>query len=298
MADRGAARSTAQPETLNGSTNMSSENRAAVTVIGLGAMGAALTGALLDNGHPTTVWNRTVHRADALVAKGAARAYTLTEAVTASPVVLLCVLDDRAARAVLESAREALAGRVVVNLTNGTPQQARATAEWAAGYGADYLHGGIMAVPSMIGAPGAAVLYSGSRSAFEPQRDLLGTLGAADYLGPDPGLASLQDLALLSAMYGMFGGFAHALEMVGAEKIPAARFAPRVVAWLESLLPLLPAMAQALDAGEDSDGESNLAMQAVAFDNIIRTSADQGVDTALMALLRDRQAPDGAATAA
>ncbi|PSK98781.1 3-hydroxyisobutyrate dehydrogenase-like beta-hydroxyacid dehydrogenase [Murinocardiopsis flavida] len=263
-------------------------DRTAVTVIGLGAMGTALADALLGNGHPTTVWNRTAAKADPLVAKGATRADTAADAVAASPVVVLCVLDDASVRAVLAAAPGALAGRTVVNLTNGTPQQARATAAWAADQGARYLDGGIMAVPPMIGGPGAFILYSGPREVFEEHQGLLAALGAATYVGEDPGLASLQDLALLSAMYGMFGGFEHALSMVAAQQVPAVEFAPLAASWLEAMLAGLPGIAEGFDAGTADNDESNLAMQAVALDNIIDASADSGVDPELMRLLRAR----------
>jgi len=100
----------------------------AVTVIGLGSMGSALAGAVLEAGYPTTVWNRTAGKAEPLVRRGAARAATVAEAVSASPTVIACVLDYRALREILSTAGDALAGRTVVNLTNGTPTEARETA--------------------------------------------------------------------------------------------------------------------------------------------------------------------------
>src|SRR5687768_17444861 len=120
------------------------------TVIGLGAMGVALAAAFLKDGHPTTVWNRTTEKADALVARGARRASTVADAIHASPVVVVCVLDYDVVREVLGPAWGALSGKAVINLTNGTPQQAREMAEWVAAQGADYLDGGIMATPPMI----------------------------------------------------------------------------------------------------------------------------------------------------
>jgi len=42
-----------------------------VTVIGLGAMGAALASAFLKDGHSVTVWNRTRAKAEPLVKDGA-----------------------------------------------------------------------------------------------------------------------------------------------------------------------------------------------------------------------------------
>lgn len=130
-----------------------------VTVLGLGSMGSALAAALLDGDHPTTIWNRTPGKAEPLVARGAIRAATVADAVSASPVAIVCVLDYPAAREVLAAAGDALAGRTVVNLTNGTPKDARDMAAWVAGKGARYLDGGIMAVPAMIGGPGSLVLY-------------------------------------------------------------------------------------------------------------------------------------------
>lgn len=182
-----------------------------VTVLGLGSMGSALAAALLDGDHPTTIWNRTPGKAEPLVARGATRAATVTDAVSASPVAIVCVLDYPAAREVLAAAGDALAGRTVVNLTNGTPKDARDMAAWVAGNGASYLDGGIMAVPAMIGGPGSLALYSGSADAFESFEPVLRRLGSARYLGEDPGLASLHDLALLAGMYGLFGGFLHAV---------------------------------------------------------------------------------------
>src|SRR5262249_38096475 len=102
---------------------------------------------------------------------------------------------------ILDPVDDVLSGRVIVNLTTGTPRDARSAADWAAERGADYLDGGIMAIPPSMATPQALVLYSGSQSAFEAHRQDLASLGAARYLGTDPGLASLYDLALLSAMF-------------------------------------------------------------------------------------------------
>lgn len=74
-----------------------------VTVLGLGKMGTALAEALLSGGYRTTVWNRTTTgRADDLVGKGAARADTVSDAVAAGQLVIVCVSDYDSARQVLD----------------------------------------------------------------------------------------------------------------------------------------------------------------------------------------------------
>ncbi|GAB2632166.1 NAD(P)-dependent oxidoreductase [Kribbella swartbergensis] len=254
-----------------------------VTVLGLGAMGTALARAFLAAGHPTTVWNRTPGRSPELDSLGVIRAGTAAEAVAASPLVVVCLLVDATVRSTLDGLD--LTGKTVANLTNGTPDQARDTATWAAGAGAEYLDGGIMAVPAMIGGPAAFIFYSGSPVAFERHRTDLAAMARPEYVGSDPGLAALHDIALLSAMYGMFGGAQHALALAGSEKVAAVPFTEKfLLPWLTAMLGLLPQIAKDLDEGpEPGAAGSNLAMQSAAFDNLIDTATGQGVDPALLA---------------
>jgi 3-hydroxyisobutyrate dehydrogenase-like beta-hydroxyacid dehydrogenase len=236
-------------------------------------MGRALASSLVAAGHSVTVWNRTPGR----VVPGASVASSVEEAVAASPVVVVCVVDYAAMWSFLPD----VAGRTVVNLTNGTPRQAR---EAAAKLGSSYVDGGIMAVPAMIGRPGSLILYSGSATAFESARPVLETWGEARFLGEDPGQAALHDLALLSAMYGMFGGVYHALALTAGEVRPMLK------PWLEAMLTALP-------DGEDKP-DSNLAMQAQAYVNLLDASQDEGIRTDLVApmadlLKRGAKAPPG-----
>src|SRR3954471_19642738 len=110
---------------------MSNPTSAAVTVLGLGPMGQALTSASLTAGHPTTIWNRTPGRAPALIARGASELDSPSSAVAAGDVVVCCLRDYRAAQDVFDQVGRAWAERVLVNLTSGEPQQARRMAGWA-----------------------------------------------------------------------------------------------------------------------------------------------------------------------
>ena len=62
-----------------------------VFVIGLGNMGTALAGTLLEKGYALTVWNRTESRATALVEAGARLAKSIAEGITANEVILVCL---------------------------------------------------------------------------------------------------------------------------------------------------------------------------------------------------------------
>ncbi|WP_427888792.1 NAD(P)-dependent oxidoreductase [Kribbella sp. GL6] len=263
-----------------------------VTVLGLGAMGTALARALLAAGHPTTVWNRTPGRSPELDTLGATRAATAAEAIAASArttatagagggLVVVCLLVDDTVRSTLDGLD--LTGHTIVNLTNSTPEQSRATAERLASAGASYLDGGIMAVPPMIGTPGAFIFYSGPQEVFEEHRTALEVLARPAYVGTDPGLAALYDIALLSGMYGLFGGAQHALALITSAHIPAADFTQQfLVPWLTAMLTSIPNMARQLDNGPVDTADSNLAMQAAAYENLVTTAQKQGVDPSLL----------------
>ncbi|OCP17353.1 MULTISPECIES: NAD(P)-binding domain-containing protein [unclassified Ensifer] len=254
-----------------------------ISVIGLGAMGTALANALIDAGNVTTVWNRTSARADALVARGARRAETVTEAIAASDLIVLCLTDYAAVEATFHHVGPGLSGKTVVNLTNGRPNQVRAIADRLGGYGALYLDGGIMATPPMIGSQHAFILYSGSADAFASAKDRLVAFGRSQYLGEDPILAAVNDLALLSAMYGLFGGYLHATALAGSVGVSATAFLSLVEPWLAAMMTALPDYAERIDSGDHArDVMSNLAMQAVAITNIVAASRSQGIDPAFM----------------
>jgi 3-hydroxyisobutyrate dehydrogenase-like beta-hydroxyacid dehydrogenase len=270
------------------------ENKSSVSVLGLGAMGTALAEALLAAGHPTTVWNRSAAKAEALVANGAMAAKTAADAVAASRLVIVCLLHHQSVVDVLETTT--LSGRIVVNLTNGTPAQARDLAEWLAKQDADLLDGGIMAIPPMIAKPGAFVLYSGSRSAFDTYRPALDALGESHYMGSDPGLAALHDIALLSGMYGMFMGVVQAFALITSEGLPATAFAPMLTRWVTAMTGMIAPTGEALDAGGGDVSSSSVDMQAAAYSNLIDTAAGQGVSPELIVPLQallDQQVADG-----
>jgi 3-hydroxyisobutyrate dehydrogenase-like beta-hydroxyacid dehydrogenase len=101
----------------------------------------------------------------------------------------------------------ALRDKVLVQLTSGTPQQARELAGWARDQKIGYLDGAIMATPDVIGQPECTVLYAGPVGLFERQRPLLLALGGNPfYVGADVGQASALDLAMLTFMWGALFG--------------------------------------------------------------------------------------------
>jgi len=74
-----------------------------ITVIGLGLMGSALVGILLDAGHEVTVWNRSREKAEPLVCDGAKIGKSIADAIEASPILLVCINNYATTTRLLES---------------------------------------------------------------------------------------------------------------------------------------------------------------------------------------------------
>jgi 3-hydroxyisobutyrate dehydrogenase-like beta-hydroxyacid dehydrogenase len=251
------------------------------TVLGLGEMGRALATALIDGGHPTTVWNRSRAKTQPLVARGGIAAASATAAVSASPLTVVCLLDHHSVHEVLDPIASSLRGRGLINLTTTTPSEARELAEWAAVHEVDYLDGGIMAVPEMIGGPGSAILYSGSATVFEEHRALRDRWGESSYFGPDAGLASLYDLAILAGMYVMFAGFMHGAAMVATEGVPAVEFSARATPFLAAMTGAFARFASVIDAS-DYAGDGQQSLEFSDLTKLVTATAEQGVSTEVL----------------
>jgi 3-hydroxyisobutyrate dehydrogenase-like beta-hydroxyacid dehydrogenase len=251
-----------------------------VTVLGLGDMGSAIAKTLVDRGYRTTVWNRTASKSARLVDAGATAAATAAEAVTASPLVVVCVLDSTAVDEVLGSIDAAVAGKVLVNLTSGSPSQGRANARWASERGAVYLDGKILADPPYVGTPNARFLFSGSRSAFDTHESTLRVLGSITYHGEDPGFAAVEFLAQVAVGYEILIGFLHALRLVQAEGVDVAEFAERVADTIPGYPPLLTSIGKAVESGEWDLGPLNV--QAALMDDLISHRESLGVEAVRM----------------
>ncbi|QHY96980.1 2-hydroxy-3-oxopropionate reductase [Streptomyces sp. S4.7] len=251
---------------------------APVTVLGLGLMGQALAEALLREGHATTVWNRTAAKAEPLVAKGAELADSVADAVAASQLVIICVLDYDAVHGLLDPVAGSLDGRVLVNLTSGTSEGARETARWAAGHGATYLDGAILTDPDGVGTADAVVLYSGPRATFdahEPTLRLFG--GAATHLGDDHGLSSLYDVAVLGMMWGVLNSFLQGAAVLGAAGVDASVFAPLAAKSVKMIADWVPGYAEQIDKGAYPAVDATLNTHLASMNHLVHESEFLGV---------------------
>lgn len=275
-----------------------------VTVIGLGLMGSALARAFRDAGHHLTVWNRSAAKAAPF--EGSARiAGSVRDAVAASATVVVSLLDYGAANSLLRTAdvESALEGRTVVQLTTGTPADARDSQLWAGRNGASYLDGAIAGYPRTVGTDANEILYAGDAAVFDDRRDVLAALGGkATFCGEDAGAAATLDLATLEFAYARAAGLLHAAALCAAESLPlevfftAAGAPPELLEFVTrhdfseeraQMEAAVAAQAMTRPRTYPESTDATLAVHTAAIAQIVRASRDAGIDSAFPQALRD-----------
>ncbi|MGI5206025.1 NAD(P)-dependent oxidoreductase [Spirillospora sp. CA-108201] len=264
--------------------------KTSVTVIGLGPMGATMARTFLEKGHPTTVWNRTASKAAPLVKDGAALAPTVADALAASDLVVVSQTDYKAMYDSLDGAD--LQGRVIVNLSSGSPGELRGASEWVSERGGVLLTGGVMVPPPGIGQPGAYVFYSGPEQTLERHRETLGLLGDVTFVGEDAGLSMLYYQAQLYLFWSTLTAYMHAVALLGTAGVSAKEFRPFATSTLLGLggdgpMGFVKYASEAIDAGVYPGADNTLRMQAVGADHVVEAAREAGIDTAGPTALRD-----------
>jgi 3-hydroxyisobutyrate dehydrogenase-like beta-hydroxyacid dehydrogenase len=206
------------------------------------------------------VWNRTAERAKPILNQGTVLAPSALAAVQASPVVLICVADYAASRSILASpgVADALRGKVLVQLSTGTPQDARD--DWAALSGVAYLDGALLATPGQIGRPDTPLFISGEERALASCRPVLEAIaGNILYMGEPIGNAAAWDLATLSCMFGAMSGFFHGARICESEGLKVNEFSQMIGAISPVLGEMIDAEGQAIHTGRYGEPESSMA---------------------------------------
>lgn len=258
----------------------------AISILGLGPMGQALTNALLAAGHPVTVWNRTPARAATVLARGAQWAGDPAAAVTAGDVALINVVDQSALDAVVTAAGDAVAGRVIVGLASDTPDAARNTAVLVEKRGGRYLDGAIMTPTDTVGSRDARILFAGPRDLYDAHRAVFDALATTTWLGADPGRAAAFDMALLDLFWTSISGVLHAVNLARANGISPDELLPHAQG-IVGILPLIVGdLLGRVAADRHDDTTASVASVAASVRHLIAASHAAGVDAGALEALR------------
>lgn len=170
---------------------------AEIGFLGLGTMGRAMAGRLLETGHDVVVWNRSEAPVAELVAAGARAAASPVEAL-AVPLSVSMLADDAAAEAVLSA--ENLgggAGRLHVCMASVSPDASDRLAAVHAAAGVGYLAAPVLGRSTVAEAGQLNVLVAGPAEDIERARPCLEAMGKRVWeLGTQPRTANVVKVAV------------------------------------------------------------------------------------------------------
>ncbi|WP_185844773.1 NAD(P)-dependent oxidoreductase [Nonomuraea sp. WAC 01424] len=266
-----------------------------MTVVGLGPMGSKMAETFLGAGFDVAVWNRTASKTEPLVVRGARRAASAADGD-------LLVISQIGYQAMYDSLGEArLDGKVLVNLSSGTPEELRAAARWVAGRGGTLITAGIMVPPPGIGQPGAYSFYSGPKDVLDRHAATLEALGGITYVGADEGLAMMYYQSLLLIFWSSLTSQMHAMAMLHTAGVSPLEFLPFVRETFTQLggdgvMGFATILAEEFAAGTYPGELNSLDMQLAGIGHVVHALREAGVESTVPDALRrlfERAAAEG-----
>lgn len=154
-----------------------------VGVIGLGLMGTAITGRLLETGFGVYVYNRTRQKADPLLAQGARWA---DDPFANCDRVILSLYTTEVVEEVLGRLEPGLRpGQIIIDTTTGDPQRTAELGARLEARGVRYLDAPISGSSVQTRRGEVTVIVGGKRETYEACGDLFDCLAARSlYVGP------------------------------------------------------------------------------------------------------------------
>lgn len=212
-------------------------------------------------------------------------------------MILICILDYKAIYSIFEPAVSRatafLQGKTIINLTTGTPAEARGMDQWVREHGAArYFGGSIMVEPAAIGTPSSLIFCGGeSEASFEESgaEKILSNLGVPVYFGSGPDDAETHNMAMLAALAGMFNGVLLSLSLMKKQLDRRPKTAGKMSLqtivtqylnpFLQAMMPYHVKFAEALDQGDPTRNDGiTLEVTGTVASTIIRTYKEEGVD--------------------
>jgi 3-hydroxyisobutyrate dehydrogenase-like beta-hydroxyacid dehydrogenase len=255
-----------------------------VTVIGTGRMGSALATALFHKGFATTVWNRTASKTDSLSELGLNVAHSLDEAVRQADIIIVNINNYASTCDLLQhpETETALTGKILVQLSSGTPQEARSMESWAKRSGISYLDGAILGSPNGIGTPACTIFYSGPEEFFKRAEPVLSAFGGNQiFAGNEIGHASAMDIASLTIGVSAMLGFLQGQVVWDGENLPAGGFFETVKGLMPLLEMVFADMSRRIAAKDFTGDQASVEAYVAVMQQLARWCRDRRVDHGL-----------------
>jgi 3-hydroxyisobutyrate dehydrogenase-like beta-hydroxyacid dehydrogenase len=157
------------------------KDRQTIAVLGMGKMGQALAGRLLDQGWGVVIWNRSPRDFSDLESRGAFLLNSLDDLWDrASIVITFLANDDALASVCFEDGGVLQSGasdRVLIDMSTVSPRLSSAISARAEAVGVDYLRSPVSGNPAVLSAGNITLIVSGPRDTFERVEELMNSIG-------------------------------------------------------------------------------------------------------------------------
>ena len=259
-----------------------------VSVIGLGAMGAALARAQLGAGRSVTVWNRSPDKAASLVEAGAALAATAAEAIAASPVTITCVKSHPQTTEILRNCANALPGKTVIELSTGGAEEAEELAAVIEDAGAGWMVGIINAYPHMIGEEATVLSCVGTPDQWEEHGPVIRAMGGSSVLvGDKAGMLAALFAGLFTVRQGFMWGMIYGALACKKAGIPVQTFSDQVPITMGMMEPYYKYFADTAATGQFDDPPATMKTYAFALEDVLASFEALGARDELPRLFVD-----------
>ena len=189
-----------------------------IGLIGLGLMGRPMGMNLLKAGFPLTVWNRTVSRADELVAGGAKLAKSPREVAEASDVLLTMVSDPPALESVLWGEYGALEslkkGSTYIDSSTVSPELAKKIAAACKDRGIRFLDAPVTGGDWGAREGNLVFMIGGDKETFEDVESILRVMGKRFFLLGPNGAGQTIKVAMNAILALQVGAVAEAIGLI------------------------------------------------------------------------------------
>ena len=170
---------------------------AKIAFLGTGLMGSHMARNILKAGFSLTAWNRTLAKAQALIADGADVPATAAEAIAEADIVITMLSDGPTVHDLLfdqELAAAMKAGTLLIDMSSIKPSEARTHAALMRERGLHHLDAPVSGGTKGAEAGSLAIMAGGDEAVFTRAVSVLGAMGRPVRVGPD-GSGQLSKLA-------------------------------------------------------------------------------------------------------
>ena len=203
------------------------------------------------------------------------------ESAREADIVVVSVSDYSSTRQLLRQPdiETALRGKIVVQLSSGTPKEAREMDSWARRCGISYLDGAILGSPEWIGTPACTIFYSGPAEVFNRAKPVLMVFGDRTlFVGHEIGHASAFDVAVLTFGVSAMLGFLQGQVVWESENLPAGGFLETIKGMMPTMESVFTDMSRRVSSKNYSGDQASLEAYSVVTKQLVSWCQDRGSD--------------------